>query len=301
MKTVVKYARKKIPFGENNNVVWRLIIANAVIFTGLYFVKIVYLITGQADQSFIREILPWAILPARLGTILTRPWTLISFMFVHQGFIELLTNMLWLWWFGTLLQEFAGPKKVFPLYLFGGLTGAVTFIAAHYALPHLPPGEAFWGAGASIMAITVAVTVLVPGYRIFPMLNGGIPLWIITCIFAGIDVAGMPVGQLTGHLGGAILGVLFAWQLKKGNDWTGWASNLMDRFERIFDPELRKQGYKPSRLRLFYKQDVPPYRRIGNVPEKKVDELLDKISREGYDSLSQEEKDTLVRASRQDE
>ncbi|HUX84483.1 MAG TPA: rhomboid family intramembrane serine protease [Chitinophagaceae bacterium] len=302
MNVQVRYERKKIFFGETNNVVWRLIIANAVLFTGLYFVQIIYLISGQAKQSFLSEVLPWAVLPGSLQVWITRPWTLFTFMFVHAGFLQLLTNMVWLWWFGTMLQDFAGHRKLLPLYLYGGIAGALVFFAFHYlfaGVRGLPATAVCSGAGASIMAIAVTVTLLVPGYRIFPMLNGGIPLWIITLIFIAIDIASMPAPGLVAQLGGAAMGLAVGWQMKQGNDWTEWLSTGMDRVEAFFDPET-KRGPR-SRGRGFYKQQNPPFRRIGSIPEKKVDELLDKINREGYDSLSAEEKDILVRASRQEE
>ncbi|HVB03984.1 MAG TPA: rhomboid family intramembrane serine protease [Chitinophagaceae bacterium] len=305
MKVAVKYERRKIFFGENNNIIWRLIIANAVVFTALFIVQILFLVTGQADKDFTKDIYPWAVMPSGLQMWLTRPWTLISFMFVHEGFIELLTHMLWLWGFGTLLQEFAGPRKVLPLYLYGGLAGAVFFMAFHYANPAfraMPAGIPLFGSGPSIMAITLAVTVLVPKYRIFPMLGGGIPLWVITAIFLVVDIAGASTVLLSADFGGALMGLAFGSQLKKGNDWSGWAVRLMDRFDQAFDPEKKsKQTARPSRIRKFYKQDAPPFRRIGAVPEKKIDELLDKINQEGYDSLTQDEKDILMRASHQDE
>jgi membrane associated rhomboid family serine protease len=304
MNVQVKYERKKIFFGESDNMVWRLIIANAVFFTALYFIKIVYLISGQADQAFLSQVVPWGTLPANPGIWITRPWTLITFMFLHIGFLELLTNMLWLWWFGTMLQDFAGHHKLFPLYLYGGLAGAACFMAAHALLSgthSMPLDSICYGAGASIMAIAVTVTLLVPGYRIFPMLNGGIPLWIITLIYVIIDVVSMPPARLSAQLGGAVLGLAFVWQLKKGNDWTAWLNRLMDRVEAVFDPERKKPAHARTGLKSFYKQTAPPFKRIGMVPENKVDELLDKISREGYDSLSPDEKEVLIRASRQQE
>lgn len=305
MKVAVKYERRKIFFGENNNVIWRLIIVNAVIFTALYIVKILFLVTGQADKDFFADIIPWAVLPAGIHTLLSRPWTLLTYMFVHQGFIDLLTHMVWLWGFGTLLQEFAGPRKVLPLYLYGGLAGAVFFIGAHYAIPvfrSMPGSTAVFGSGPSIMAITLAVTVLIPKYRIFPMLGGGIPLWVITAIFLVVDIAGVSHVLLAADLGGALMGLTFGLQLKNGNDWSGWTADILERVDKAFDPEQKKKKIpRGSRVRMFYKSDTTPYRRIGTIPENKIDELLDKINQKGYDSLTQEEKDILMRASQQDE
>ena len=104
------------------------------------------------------------------------------------------TNMLWLWAFGSILQDMAGNKKIIPIYLYGGLAGAVVFIATSYAIPQLILYPFFEGASASVMAVAIATTTLAPDYRIFRMLNGGIPLWVLTILFVIIDFASIRSG-----------------------------------------------------------------------------------------------------------
>jgi membrane associated rhomboid family serine protease len=300
-----QYQRKRIFLGEENNMVLRMILINAVIYLLLNFIKIVYYLSNASYAAFSKDVMPIVTLPASLHQLANKPWTLLTFMFVHFGFWHIAGNMLWLWWFGGILQDFAGYKKIVPLYLYGGLAGAAFYIFSYNVFPvfHnvLPVAIAF-GASASVMAIAFAATVLVPDYRVFPMLRGGIPLWVITIIFVIIDMATIPDGNAGGHiahLGGAIMGTIFTLQLKKGNDWSEWMSNLFEKFNNLFDPE--KKSEVPIRHRLFYRNDVPPYKKVGDVPEKKIDELLDKINQHGYDSLSQEEKEILIKASRQND
>ncbi|MHB1920875.1 MAG: rhomboid family intramembrane serine protease [Chitinophagaceae bacterium] len=307
MKLATRYReRKSIRLGESNNMVIRLVLINSVIYVSLAFVSIIFQLVGQSVADFYHQVVPWAILPADLAVFITRPWTLITFMFVHLSFWTTLSNMLWLWWFGNILQDFSSSSKVVPLYLYGGLSGALFFLISYHLFGPLRqdiPDIVTFGASASIMAIAIASTLLVPDYRVFPMLRGGIPLWIITMIFVGIDFAGFGIGELgaySSHLGGALMGWLFIWQLKKGNDWSIWLNRVFYWLGHLFEPGNPKSEI-PIRDQLFYKHSHPPYRRIGNIRQSKVDEILDKINQFGYDSLTQDEKNTLLQASKEEE
>ena len=307
MKLATRYReRKGIRLGSGNNMVIRLVLINSVIYVSFAFVSVIFQLVGQSVADFYQQIVPWAILPADFGLLITRPWTLVTFMFVHLSFWTTASNMLWLWWFGTILQDFSGSSKVLPLYLYGGWAGALFFLLSFHLFGPLRPdiaGTVTFGASASILAIAVAATLLVPDYRIFPMLRGGIPLWVITLIFIGIDFAGFGIGELgaySAHLGGALMGWLFVSQLKKGKDWSQWLDRLLFRLGHLFEPGTPKKEI-PIREQLFYKKQDPPFRRITNIKESKVDEILDKINQFGYDSLTQEEKNTLLQASKEDE
>src|SRR5450432_1306403 len=161
---------KKITLGEDNNALIALISINCIGFVILGLIKLVYIIVKSPDTALANEILPCFILPAKLSTLGKAPWTILSYMFIHTGIISTFTNMLWLWAFGSILQEMAGNKKLIPIYLYGGLAGAVVFIVSNYAIPHLRPLIDFYslsGANASIMAVAVATTALAPDYRFF--------------------------------------------------------------------------------------------------------------------------------------
>lgn len=304
-----RYPRKKLALGDSENVLARLILVNGVFFVGLLFVKVVYLITGQGGDLFRNEVIPWAVMPAGLDKLVTRPWTILSYMFVHLSFWLFVSNMIWLWFFGDILQSLSGPKRLVPIYVFGGLAGALFFLVACNTLPALRGGSATLdtldtGAAASVMAVVAGATALAPKYRIFPMLNGGIPLFVITIIYVALDLFTMHPGTPAGtayiamQAGGALTGWLFVSQLQKGNDRGEWLNRLLYQFSHLFDPHDAKPKHSALKQQLFYKKDVPPYRKIGGVPEKKIDEILDKINEHGYDSLTAEEKEMLLRASR---
>jgi hypothetical protein len=166
------------------------------------------------------------------------------------------------------------------------------------------PVAKFFGANASVMAVAVATTTVSPDYRIFPMINGGIPLWIVTLLYVIIDVvsigAGSPAIYLA-HLAGAALGFIFIYQMRKGKDWSEWMNNFFDWVENLFNP-AKKSKRKSAKDEFFYKvKEAQPYKKTPNVTQKRVDEILDKINQKGFRFLTDEEKDILKRAANGDD
>jgi hypothetical protein len=225
-------------------------------------------------------------------------------MFVHTVLWHIFGNMLWLWMFGYILQDLTGNRKIFPVFLYGALGGALAFVLAYNLAPGLRAAvhvQTALGASAGIMAIAVAATFISPGYRIFPMLAGGIPLWIITGIYLIIDLATIPGGNTGGHiahLAGAFTGFLFMFSFRRGYDWGEWMNNFWDWFTNLFNPDKPKKGVLVKQ-ELFYKSTAKPFKKTPNVTEQRINEILDKINQKGFSSLSDEEKDLLKRASQE--
>ena len=194
---------KKINLGAENNALVALISINGIGFLILGLIQVIYYMIQSPVNSFAGDILPWFIMPAKLSLLAKVPWTFLISMFFHTGIILTFTNMLWLWAFGSILQDLAGNDKVIPIYIYGGLAGAIFFIASNYAIPQLRGSinlATLQGANASIMAIAVATTALAPDYRFFRMLNGGIPIWVLTLLYIVIDFAGIGSGGAAYHL-----------------------------------------------------------------------------------------------------
>ncbi|MEP6950062.1 MAG: rhomboid family intramembrane serine protease [Ginsengibacter sp.] len=295
---------KKITLGEDNNALIALIGINGIGFVILGLIKLVYLIVEAPGAAFANEILPWFVLPAKLTTLGKAPWTILSYMFVHTGIISTFTNMLWLWAFGSILQDMAGNKKLIPIYLYGGLAGAVVFIASNYAIPHLRPlidSYSLSGANASIMAVAVATTALAPDYRFFRMLNGGIPIWILTLLFIVIDFAGIGNGGASfhlAHLAGALAGFLFIVSLRKGHDGSTWMISFYNWFMNLFNPDKKRLTPQKTKEKMFYKTGgQKPFEKRSIITQQRIDEILDKINQKGYPLLSEEEKNILKRAA----
>jgi membrane associated rhomboid family serine protease len=295
-----------LSIGQDGNALTMLIAINLIVFVMLAFIKVIYYFSGSQTGSalFEKEIFDWITLPADLDTFLTRPWTLITHMFVHDttSVWHILGNMLWLWAFGYILQDLTGNRKIIPIFFYGALAGAFAYMLAYNTIPplkeNLHVAKAF-GASAGIMAIAIATATLAPGYRIFQMLNGGIPIWVITVLYLIIDLATIPHGNPGGHIAhiaGGGMGFLFMLMLRKGHDWGLWMNNLYDWFTDLFNPDRPKKG-KVVKSQLFYKSKVQPFNKTPLVTEQKVDEILDKISQKGYSSLTEDEKEILRKAS----
>ncbi len=297
---------RRLTIGQDGNTLTMLIAVQLVIFVVLAFVKVVYYFRGgDAMSLYESQVLSWVALPADLPVLLARPWTLLTHMFVHDAVGHIIANMIWLWVFGYIFQDLTGNKKLVPLFFYGALTGAVAFILSYNIIPALHPalGEAkAIGASAGIMAIAIGATVLSPGYRIFPMINGGIPLWVVTLLFAILDLATIPYNNPGGHiahLAGAGMGLVFVRQLQQGREWGEWINRFFDWANNLFNPAKPARG-QASKTQLYYKSTVTPFKKTVHLTQQKVDEILEKIHQKGYHTLNDEEKEVLKRASKED-
>lgn len=304
----IGYRKRKISLGADGNALMILISINAILFITVWFIQIIFYIIQSDPGSFEATALPWFVMPASLSALAQAPWTVFTYMFTHTGVIMVITNMIWLWAFGSILQGITGNRKLIPLYIYGGIAGAIAFVAANYLIPPLKPAinsSFLQGANASTMAIAIATTAIAPGYRFFKMLNGGIPIWVLTLLYVIIDfagVAGASAAYNISHLAGALTGFLFVFSLRKGSDWSLWMNNFYDWFINLFNPDKKKRP-KQRRVkeRVFYKTgDQKPFVKRSNITQQRIDEILDKINQKGYNLLTEEEKNILKRASETD-
>ncbi len=298
--------RRRLSLGDDGNALVGLVTINIMFFLLLLVIQVVYFFF-QTDRSlFNSQVLNYFQLPAALVTLSERPWTLLTSMFTHVNIIHILSNMIWLWVFGYILQGITGNRKLIPIYIYGGLAGALVFILASYSIPPLKPYvQNSWliGGNASIMAVAMATTVLAPNYRFFQNLNGGIPIWVFTLIYVFIDFAGVATQGAAislSHLGGAGAGYLFVFFLRRGRDGSLWMLQFYDWIINLFNPN-KKGNDKDIRQKVFYNSDGrKPYKKTSNVTQQRVDEILDKINQKGFHFLTDEEKSILKRAAEED-
>lgn len=297
-----------ISFGADANAVVNLFAINIIFFLILMVIQVGMYAGSQSEGYFYEHAVKWFELPASGHALLYRPWTVISYMFSDTGtnIIRLISNMIWLWAFGSLLQQIAGNDKLIPVYIYGGLTGALFFISAYYFISPLAAYRdtaGLLGANAAVLAIAVAATTLEPDFRFFTQIRNGIPVWILTAIYLLIDfasIAGAGAGYSLSHIGGALAGFVFALLLKKGTDGSIWMNKLWNYFTNLFTPPPPQR--KVLKDKVFYNTgDRKPYVKTSNVTQKKVDDLLDKINRKGIDSLTEDEKEFLKKASDHDD
>jgi membrane associated rhomboid family serine protease len=294
--------RKKMGLGQDGNALVKLIVFNAVLFVVLKFVYVVFLSSSNAD-AYYRNIFNWFALPADLGKLSSRPWTLLTYMFADDQVFRFISNMFWLWGFGYIMQDLTGNRKLIPIYIYGGLFAAAVYILSYYIFPKLQaqiPFAALVGSNPSVIAIAVATTAVAPDYRIFPMINGGIPLWILTIIFVLINFSSIAHGDsgvYIADVAGGGLGFFFIYQMKRGNDWSLWMNNFFDWANDLFDPNKKKKP-KSAKDEFYYKiSGREPYKKIPNITQKRIDDILDKINQQGYRFLTDEEKEILKRAA----
>ena len=298
--------KRRISLAQANNALIVLIAINVIIFIIVASLKAIFMLqyknNAEALNFFYNNVLNQFSLAAPPDKIASKPWTILTHMFTHSNFWRLLGNMLWLWLFGYIFLDLTGNRKIVPLYIYGGLAGALAFVLSNNLMPglrqHLAEGSIL-GANSAVMAIAVGVTMIAPVYRIFPMILGGIPLWVLTTIYVLIDLAGISLkntGEYSAHVAGALIGLLFIYSFRRGYDWSEWMSNFFDWVSNLFNPDKPRKG-KNIKQELFYKSSTRPYKKTPNITEQRINEILDKISQKGFNSLSEEEKDLLKRAS----
>ena len=307
MSVMQQNKRNPILLGEDNNALTWLLIINLVLFAIIAFIRVIYYLEYETPmeriQNFHLQITDWISLPARINLLYDRPWTIITFMFAHENLLGIIGTVLWLYGFGYIFQDLTGNTKIFPVYVYGGLAGALVFgLVSNLAPITNLEATPLMGGGPSVMALAIATTTVAPRYKIFPMIKGGIPIWILSIIYVTIDLAflaGNNVSIASAHSAGGLIGLIFVVQMNRGYDMGAWMNKLYNWTNDLFNPE-KKLEKKSIKYERFYKATRKPYEKTPRITQQKLDEILDKINQQGYDSLTDEEKDFLKKASQTD-
>lgn len=228
--------------------------------------------------------------PASLSSLIWKPWTLFTYMFTHKGLWHLIFNMIFLNFVGRMMSDLLGNKMFAKTYWYGGLAGVVLYIVLFNLMPALPTeGAILLGASASVYAIFIAMAVYRPNYMVYLPFIGGVKLKYLAIIFVvlSLPVTNSNTGGHIAHLGGALWGLAFGYNLLKGRDIApdfSFSSNL--------STTKSKKTSTPK--------STPPKRSKHDHPNQaEIDRILDKVHKSGYDSLSKKEKETLFKASNQ--
>jgi len=264
----------------------------------VFFFLYIFLLCVQNGSDIIVH---WLALPAEFSQIIIKPWTLITYMFLHQELLHILFNMLMLYFGGSIFINFLNQKKLVTTYILGGISGGILYILSFNLLPtflNILPFSYALGASASVMAIIVAAATYVPNFMVKLIFLGDVKFKFVAIGFVILDFISIPQNNAGGHiahLGGAIFGFLYIQQMKKGNDFTLGFSRLLDYLKSLFKPHKKmKVVYKnQGKTKTDYDYNA---QKVAN--QKKVDTILDKIAKSGYDSLSKEEKAILFDASK---
>lgn len=284
--SIITEIKSSYKYGGN---LTRLTYINLLVFLLYGLIRAITFISGIPIGNEYAYLLA---VPADLSALAQQPWTIVTYMFFHEEFLHILFNMLWLYWFGKLFLQFLSQTQLLWVYLLGGISGAALYIAAYNLLPVFSAQGSFaLGASASVMAIVFAVSALRPNYTIYLLFIGQIRLKYLALATLLLDIVSIPFSNAGGHIahiGGAIFGLIFARKMLKNVDITRPFSNIRS---------INLKRGKKSKMKVNYRNPETDweYNSRKNVEQKKIDEILDKISRSGYNSLTTEEKNTLFK------
>lgn len=288
------YTKLKHIFMRGNLLI-RLIYVNVGIFVAIRLVFVVLTLFRVDDVHFLEYLQ----LPSSPALLLYRPWTPVTYMFLHVNMLHILFNMLWLYWFGGLFLRFFSERQLGGVYVSGGIAGAIFFLTAYNLFPyfrHMDSLGLLEGASASVMAIVFAVSFFRKNYEINLLFVGRVKLIylaLLTLLIDLLSVVSTNAGGHIAHLGGAMFGILFAEQLQRGKDFTTLANRLIDGMAN-----LRKR--KKPRMKVTYRRPETDmeYNARKRAETARMDAILDKLKYSGYDSLSADEKKDLFKASK---
>ena len=289
---------------RTGGMVVRLLLINVAVFVALIAIQLVLSI-AMGDRmagmaALDRYVVQWLRSTSDLGALLLKPWTVFTYMFVHTGLGHIFWNMMLLWFGGRLFRDLLGDKRLLGNYLLGGLSGFALFALSQNLLPGFHGGlhAGIQGASAAVLSVFVGIAAYRPDMVVHLILIGPVKLMYVAAVFVLLDLVGIGSGDGVAHeahIGGALYGLLSSLQLKQGRDWS---LGFVELLERLWPFRARKAR---MRVEKSFTRSTPQsdarYNADKREKQARVDNILDKISRSGYDSLSKEEKDYLFKAS----
>jgi membrane associated rhomboid family serine protease len=285
----------------------RLILVNLGVFVALILIYVILLIPAKGlgpEAHAMRHdwVVKYLQAPSDLGTLITRPWSLVTYMFLHLRLGHIFWNMLILYWMGRIFQDLLGGRRLLGNYLLGGLSGVLLFILfSNLTTPEDRGLPMVMGASGAVMSVLVGIATYRPTAEIHLLLLGPVKLMYIALALVLLDFMGVGSGDGVAHeahIGGALYGFVAARQLKRGNDWSKGFVDMLEAIGRAVRPRKgprMKVAKKPAR-NVHAREEA--FHAAKADKQARVDAILDKISRSGYDSLSKEEKDFLFKASK---
>lgn len=291
---------------RRGNMVTRLVMLNVAVFVFVNILKIVlrayYGFETNQMQGY-DDVINFLMISSDMWHNLTHPWVFITSIFLHEGFMHILFNMLFLYWFGAIVGDLVGDRHILPLYLLGGLIGGVAFIGSAILLNY-GGGDPVYALGASgaVMSIVVASAVIAPEYEMNLLLIGRVKLKYIVMVLVFLDMISVANNTNTGghfaHLGGVFFGWLYVQQLRTGNDLSVPVNNFFSSIKSFFGGLRKPKGPHVVYRNKSAKRPHASSDTHDLSHQEKLDSILEKIKKAGYDSLTEEEKEFLFKASK---
>jgi membrane associated rhomboid family serine protease len=269
---------------KTGNIIEKLIYFNVVIF-GLSLCITVFQGLYKEQQHFLVQ---WFSLDDNLDTFLTKPWSIISYGFLHADFVHLIFNMITLYFIGNLFIQYFSQKQALTFYILGTLFGGILYVLSQNYFPLFEGmNSSLVGASAGISAIFIGITTYMPNYQIKIRFIGFVKFWHLAAIWLSFDLLGL-IGANAGgsfsHLGGSLFGFLYVNQIHNKK------INIFELFSSLF-----KRKEKP--LQTVYKSAKGKQNTAKKTApnQEQIDSILDKISKSGYDTLTKTEKEFLFK------
>jgi len=282
----------------------RLMYINGAIFLLIKIIEVIGVLTSSPGLA--TAVISNLAVPASTSALVFKPWTPVTYMFTHQGFIHLLFNLLWLYWFGKIFLAYLDQRKLVSVYIMGGLAGALLYIIVFNLFPAFASAvniSIALGASASVMALVIATAAYLPDLELHLLFFGRVKLKylaLVTFLITSVFDFSVNTGGKIAHIGGAVMGFAYGQGLRNGKDFGAWLNRILDFFVNLVKPGKRLRVKYKKTGASFNAQKTKTdheYNSVKAERQKEIDHILDKISKGGYDSLTREEKAILFSES----
>lgn len=280
------------------------------IITKIIFINIASFILLLILSLFFKSLEGYLSVPGTFAELIYQPWSLVTYMFLHGGFMHLLMNMLWLFWFGALFLTFFNNKQFLAVFLLGGFAGAFLHLGVNELLTETSRAGII-GASAAVMSIVFAVSAYKPDYIIHLLFIGPVKIKYLAMVAFALDIIGLlgnfKAGQAVSdgvahfaHIGGAAYGLWFAYRIKNGKDITAFFNRFLDELVTYFSKNKHERNRSKMKVEKKFDKYQKPGRDNSQISKQEdtqneLNRILDKISKHGYTSLTKEEKEFLFK------
>ena len=282
------------------SVVMKIVYVNGTAFMLYQLLNVIFAIGGN-DGLLLAK---WFAINPSISTVMMRPWTILTYQFLHWDFMHLLFNMLWMYWFGDMFLKYFGQRQVLSVYLFGGILGAAFYLLSYNFIPFYQEQVSIGmlGASASVLALVLATATAMPNQEVQLMFIGRVKLKYLAAAVVLIDLISITADNAGGHiahLGGALAGYCFATiYLSKNKDITQWIARIADFVATYTFKRKPKMKVRRTERKATDRRADMDYNKRKHEDQISVDKILEKIKQSGYQSLNKEEKEKLFKASK---
>jgi len=294
----------KNAFNRRDNSLYKLMAINLIAFFILLISRVVLTLSGFGEVY--KEGLKWIMMPASLSTLAKQPWSIFTYFFLHEGLFHILFNLLFLYYFGLLVHQYLGSRKLTNLYILGGVFGAGFYVLMYNIAPYFSGAvdtSLMLGASAGVFAVVVGAATLAPQTTFVLLLLGPVKIVYIAAFYVLLSFAnsiGENAGGEIAHLGGAMLGFGYIFLLRKGWDLGIPIQKVGLFFENLGNRRAPKVSYRRASSTTTGNTKSEGAKQVNreSLTQEEVDKILDKIADKGYDGLTKEEKRKLFEYSK---